>query len=63
MNPEATITELPGGYLIHTATEEDGEEVQNPHIFVDWEDAIEHISNYFSDWGSDDEEDLERFVL
>ena len=48
LHPEATISLLPGGYLIHTARLEGEDIVQDPHIFPTLEEAVVHATDYFN---------------
>ena len=63
MNPEATIANLPGGFLVQTLREEGEEMVQDPHIFTNLEDAIGYICQYLVRHGEDATKDYEKHVL
>ncbi len=47
LHPEVTISLLPGGFLVHTARQEEDEVVQDPHIFPTLEGAVTHALTYF----------------
>jgi len=64
MNPEVTLMQLTGGYLLHVPRMDGEEEAIDSSIHMDLEDAIGHMRDYFIRCEQqDDTESLERHIL
>jgi hypothetical protein len=64
VHPEATITEVPGGYIVHLSRlDDEGDVAHDPHVCIEFEDALRLAVRHFKRLSKKRERDLIDAVI